>query len=631
MTIHCSDPLMTAQEHTTLCTGTNFAQNQALYGLTGDQITLYVARRSVESGGRQDNYASNAFRQVGGVKGAITSAWTYDAYGQVGITQFQDIEGDFLGNPQINNALNVVPGPGGAPTCESVISGADTTCVPWNVWVPGGVNATQLQYLTVPATFSATAKEYIADASVTGDLGKMGAQLPTATSGLNVNFGTEYRTERYDFSPDFVYLNGFQAGGAPSKAIAGGFHVWEAFTEARLPLVDDKPGAYRLSLEAGYRYSSYSLGFDTNTYKIGLNWAPIEDVRLRGGYNRAVRAPNLDELYEPAVVGAGGTADPCWGPINPATGFVGSNLTPAQCASTGVTAAQYGHISVNPAAQINTLVGGNTTLVPETADTYTYGVVFQPRAIPNLVASLDAYDIKIKKTIISLTSNTIINDCAVSNDPASCALIHRGPTGSLWLNTNNFVQATFLNIGNQSTKGIDLATRYRLDLGHGHRLGFNLAGTYAREFLTQPLPTAAAYDCKGYWGSTCNAPLPSWRHVLNTDWVTPWAGLDVTVRWRYIGSSSVDRSSPNPQLAALYYLSTAHIPAYNYVDLSLAIPFGNSVDFRLGINNIADKNPPLILNGALSDCPNTTCNDNSWAGTYDTLGRYVYGHVSVKF
>ena len=119
--------------------------------------------------------------------------------------------------------------------------------------------------------------------------------------------------------------------------------------------------------------------------------------------------------------------------------------------------------------------------------------------------------------------------------------------------------------------------------------------------------------------------------MLNTDWVTPWAGLDVTVRWRYIGSSSVDRSSPNPQLAALYYLSTAHIPAYNYVDLSLAIPFGNSVDFRLGINNIADKNPPLILNGALSDCPNTTCNDNSWAGTYDTLGRYVYGHVSVKF
>ena len=119
--------------------------------------------------------------------------------------------------------------------------------------------------------------------------------------------------------------------------------------------------------------------------------------------------------------------------------------------------------------------------------------------------------------------------------------------------------------------------------------------------------------------------------MFTTNWLTPWAGLDVTLRWRYIGSSAVDRSSADPQLKAPFYLATAHIPAYNYLDLSAAIPLGNAVDLRLGVNNIADKNPPLILNGTLSDCPNTTCNDNTWVGTYDAIGRYLYAHVSVKF
>ena len=102
------------------------------------------------------------------------------------------------------------------------------------------------------------------------------------------------------------------------------------------------------------------------------------------------------------------------------------------------------------------------------------------------------------------------------------------------------------------------------------------------------------------------------------------------MRWRYIGSTSTDRSSSQPLLASAFYTPTAHIPAYSYLDLTAAIPIGNSVDFRIGVNNIADKNPPLILSGELADCANT-CNNNTWVGTYDTLGRYIYMHVGVKF
>lgn len=630
----CNNPLLTAQEVSTICTPTNLSENHALFPNTpANSFTMLVGRRNVEGGGRQDNYTSNSIRQVLGVKGPINPVWTYDAYAQVGITQFGDQEANFLGTPQITNALTVVPNPAsggvagvpaGAAVCAAALSGADPSCVPWNIWQKGGVTPAALQYLTVPASYASRATEYVADGSVTGDLGKYGAKLPSAASGLNINVGVEYRQESYVFSPDFVFLNGFQAGGAPARPINGGFRLWEGFTEMRLPLIDEKPGAYLLSLNAGYRYSSYTLGFNTNTYKFGLEWAPIQSVRVRGGYNRAVRAPNLNELYEPAAVGSGGTADPCWGPA--------PVLTQAQCARTGVTAGEYGNILANPAAQINTQTAGFSGLTPEIADTFTYGLVFQPLSFPGLVATLDAFSVKIKNTITSLSSNTIINDCALTGDPTKCSLIHRGATdGSLWFNTNEFVDATEQNIGVVSTKGVDLTARYRFNMGGMGRLGLAFTGTYVRDFLTQPVPAFGSYDCAGFWGGTCGPPLPTWRHVVNATWGTPWAGLDVTLRWRMVGKSSVDRSSSDPQLAAAFYPFTAHIPNYHYLDFAAAVPIGRSVDVRFGVNNIADKNPPLILNGSFSDCPNNSCNDNTWVGTYDTLGRYVYAHLSAKF
>jgi len=636
-TTSCANPLLTAQERSVLCTPANLAANQAAFGLppnpdpaTG-QFTMYLGRRNVEGGGRQDNYTSNSIRQLLGVKGQINDAWNYDSYAQLGITELGDIEGNFLGVQQINNALNVVAGPGGAPTCQSVINGSDTTCVPWNIWQKGGVTPAALNYMTVPASYLATSTEYILDGSATGDLGKYGVKLPSADRGLNVNVGAEYRSENYDFKPDYIFANGFQAGGAPARAINGGYRVWEAFTEMRFPFINDKPGAYLLSMDAGYRYSSYTINnVTTNTYKLGLEYAPIQSVRLRSSYNRAVRAANLDELFEPPVVGSGGTADPCWGPV--------PTLSLAQCQRTGVTAAEYGNILANPAAQINTQVGGNIGLIPETADTYTFGLVFQPAAIPSLGVSVDAFNVKIKQAIISLSSNTVINNCATSGDPASCGLIHRGANGSLWFNSNEFVNTQFQNIGVLSTKGADLAGHYNFNMASLGKLSFNLVGTYTRDFLLKPLPTLNAYDCVGYFGTTCGPPLPNWRHMLNTTWGTPWSGLDVTVRWRYIGSSKTDRSSPDPQLnlvppgsPLLFYPQTARIAAYNYIDLAASIPIGRSVDVRFGVNNIADKNPPLILNGSFSDCPNNSCNDNTWVGTYDALGRFLYAHMSVKF
>jgi iron complex outermembrane receptor protein len=639
-TISCTDPLLTPQEVGVLCNSGTLASNHAAFPNTpANSFTTYIAKRNVEGGGRLDNYSSNSIFQTLGVKGSFADVWSYDAYGKVGITQFGDLEGNFLGLPQINNALNVVPNPAasaggvktlpvGAPVCESVLNGTDLNCVPWNIWTPNSVTPAQLAYLTVPSTWSSTATEYILSDSVTGDLGKYGIKLPTAKDGLSVNVGSEYREEKFDFSPDYIYANGLTGGGAPSQAVAGEFHVWEGFTEARLPIMNDMPGAYNLSAEVGYRYSAYAEQlekFDTNTFKMGLEWAPIKDVRLRGGFNRAIRAPNIDELYAPAAVGAGGVADPCWGsaPL----------LTLTQCEHTGVTQAQYGHIAVNGAAQINTQTGGNAALKPEIADTYTYGIVFQPSFIPHLVASLDFYRIVISDTITELSPTNVVSDCAFTGQASTCGLIHRGPSGSLWLATSNYVQTTERNIGSVQTKGFDFTAHYGVDAGPGGKFTFNLTDTYTMQFLTQPISGGLSYDCAGYWGATCQAPLPHIRQVFTTNWATPLPGFDFTVKWRLIGPAKVDSESQNPLLlvSGPFYTATAQIPGYNYIDLSAHYTVNSMVDVRVGVNNLFDKDPPTVLTGTLSNCPNTTCNDNTWAGTYDTLGRYLYAHVTMKF
>ncbi|HUL17930.1 MAG TPA: TonB-dependent receptor, partial [Steroidobacteraceae bacterium] len=227
-----------------------------------------------------------------------------------------------------------------------------------------------------------------------------------------------------------------------------------------------------------------------------------------------------------------------------------------------------------------------------------------------------------------LPSGVIIDECARGSG-STCDLIHRGPTGSLWTETpQDYVSANYQNIGKLSTKGIDVLASYRLDLPKGNKLAFQLDGTYTMSFLTQNIEGGPMYDCVGFYGQICGAPLPAWRHVLNSTWQTPWAGLDLTFRWRFIGPSSVDGTSQNPQMTGPYYVGADHIPGYNYLDFSAAMPIGSNVDLRVGVNNIADKNPPLVPSDS---CLTITCNDNTWVGTYDALGRYIYGHITIKF
>jgi iron complex outermembrane recepter protein len=642
--VPCNDPLLTGAEQAFICSAANLtAQGNptiAYPGAPGGAVPaslLYILRRNVEGGPRIATFQTDSAHQVVGLRGDFADAWTFDVYAQHSSVDASNGNLNYMSNANIINSLQVVPSPAtGAPTCISVLNGSDPACVPWNIWAPGGVTPAALKYLSIPLLVDATTTEYVVDGSITGDLGKYGVQLPSASSGLQVNIGAEYRSESANFLPDLVSQQGNAAGsGGPTPPISGNFHVGEIFTELRLPLVSDKTGAEDLSLEGGYRYSDYTEGFTTNTYKIGLEWAPVKDIRIRGSFQRAVRAPNIGELYTPQTVGLDGSNDPCAAPL--AAGSLTTlttGYTFAQCALSGVTAAQFGNIAPNPANQYNGLLGGNPSLAPEVADTYSAGFVLTPRVVPNLSISVDYFNIKIDQVIGPIGGDVILSNCLNGlNSSFYCPLVHRGVGGSLWLTPAGYVTDTNANQGALQTEGIDFKASYRVPLPKAGSLLFGFEGTDLMNLKTTPVAGQGSYDCKGYFGSVCGAGSPGWRHVLNATWSTPWDAFDLTLRWRYIGSVSSEQTSSNPFLTGTPYAPLSKISAYNYLDLTGAFDIYKNIRLQIGVNNVMDKDPPLVVG---ADCSTSSpaganCNGNTFPGVYDAMGRYWFFELTAKF
>jgi iron complex outermembrane receptor protein len=651
-----ADPLLTASEQAQVCAPAlraaqgNLTQNVG--GNTYQAMSLYLLRRNVEGGPRIADFQSSAARAIVGVKGDFgDGTWTYDVYAQHSTVDISNGNQNYLDNTLINNALDVITGPAttpngainplaGKPECLSVYNGSDTKCVPWNVWVPGGVTPAAVQYMSVPLLIEGGVTEQVVSGSITGDLGKYGMKTPFADQGLQVNVGAEWRSEASQFLPDFLSQAGTAAGsGGPTPPIAGDFHVSEMFTELRLPLMSHMTGAEDLSIEGGYRYSSYTEGFNTNTYKLGLEWAPVRDVRFRASYQRAVRAPNIGELYTPTTVGLDGSTDQCAAPLaagspaapNPAAKLT-NGYTFAQCAQSGVTAGEFGHITPNSANQYNGLLGGNPTLTPEIADSYSAGFVLTPTMLPNVTFSIDYFDIKIKNVIGAIGGDTILSDCL--NHDIFCGDVHRGPAGSLWQFNTGYIVDTNVNEGELSTKGFDVKANYRQPLPALGSLMFQLEGTKLNSLDTTPVAGGGSYDCVGYFGTTCGGNNPSWRSVLNITWSTPWDGLDLLVRWRYQGSSSSEQTSGNPFLTGTnFYAPLSNIPSYNYFDLTGTFNLAKNIRLELGVNNVFDKDPPIVVAG---DCSTgspagANCNGNTFPGFYDAMGRYLFAHITAQF
>ena len=575
------------------------AQLMNRFGLgLDDQFSVYVGKRNVEGGARASVLEHNTFRIVLGTEGDLNDNWSYDASLLYGSSSSSAAYiNDFFG-PRIATAL------------DSEACAATAGCVPYEVFTYNGITPAAAGTLTGTAILNGVASETVLNAYVTGETD---FTVPTANDPIAVVFGYEYRKSEYERLSDEVFAQGLLLGqGGTTTSIKGEYSVNEIFAEAKVPLMQGKSGAEDLSLDLGYRYSDYNTSGAVSTYKIGMNYAPIDEVKVRGSYNRAVRAPNVGDLFSPQSTGLWGGTDPCAGII--ANGETPA-LSAAQCANTGVSASQYGTISLSPASQYNGLFGGNPNLDPEVADTYTFGVVALP--MEDLQISVDFWDIKLEEVIGAVGAQLTVEQCGLTGNAAFCNNIVRSPAGSLWRGSDAYVQATNINLASRHWQGWDVTGNYQVDLGDG-TLTTKFVGTLMTKKEYEPLPGDAlsTYDCVDEVSVDCFAQ-PEWRHSLNVSYTTgDWWTVDA--KWRYYGQVSYSGT------ADTLLVDAGGIKAQSYLDLKASFEVSENVGLLVGMNNVLDKEPPMVGSTISS-------NANTVAGYYDTLGRYLHASVTVKY
>lgn len=624
ITLGCDNPLLSAQQRTAIaCAG------------PADTADVLIGRRNVEGGGRQDSINYTSYRGVAGIRGEITDGWKYDVAAQFSRVRLNRTYLNDFSNTRLDRALDVVD-VGGVATCQSVVDGTDTNCVPYNIFAPGGVTQEALDYLQIPLIQTGETSQQIITAAVTGDTGW---SLPTASRTVQVAFGVEYRRDALDSVTDNAFATGDGAGqGGPTIGFSGDTDVAEVFGEFQIPLADDQPWAYSASIDGAYRRSEYE-NFGADTYKVGVDYAPVEDIRFRASYSRAVRAPNVIELFTAQGFNLFDMDfDPCSAPGRAANN---AGAVPAACIGTNpwqVSAAEStGGLLDSPADQYNFLQGGNPDLEPEEADTYTFGLVLTPSFLPGFNLSIDYYNIKVDNLIGTIGSLNTLDACYTANNATACSLIVRdGPTGALWLNDGNIVD-TNVNIGGISTSGVDFNANYSVDLedwgieSYGS-LAFTFAGTLL-ESLENDTGLGfdnSVYDCAGFYLNQCsnsnplNSPNPEWRHRARVTWVSPW-NIDLSATWRHFGEAEIAVLGADGSLNNSPQRIDKVFDAQNYLDLAGTWQVTDNVTFRAGVNNVLDRDPPL------SPSVGTTGNNNTYPQLYDALGRYVFFGITANF
>ncbi|WP_040110220.1 TonB-dependent receptor domain-containing protein [Sphingopyxis fribergensis] len=570
---------------------------------------VLVTKRYVEAGPRRTRHDSTTWQALAGFSGRI-GAITWDLYGSHGESSLSDAT---AGSVFADKVQRLVSAPdGGAALC-------------------GGYNP-------FAVTNSATCAAYISGTTTnrtktTQDVAELTFQGPLVTLPAGeVRFaaGADYRRNSFSFTPDAQQLAGNIVGITRSSGTSGSTRAIEGYAELLVPLLRDLPGIQSLDLDAAYRYSDYDRSGGVSTYKAELNWQVFEPLRLRGGYQRAIRAPNVGELFTASTglfptigTAATGAGDPCDIRGSYRTGAHGADVRNL-CLAQGVPAAVIDAYA-NNVSQVGAYLSGNTDLSPEKADTYTAGAVLTPRlATPSLSAlslSVDYYNISIANAIATIPVTLSLSKCfngdgsnpTYSNSNYYCSLIGRDPaTGGI---TNALMP--YLNIGGYRTSGVDVQLDWSVrlaDIGIGGgdtKFGISSVVNYLDTYRVQNQPGSPFQEYGGTIGS--GTTLPRWRST--TSFTLGDSRATMLVRWRHIGGMSDFSSVANPAS------TIAGVPAYDYVDLSFRIDPVKGFGLRFGVNNLADSEPPVV-GGVLGTTD---------SGTYDVLGRTFYMGATVRF
>lgn len=635
LTVNINNPFISSGQRATIC-----AANPTLDCSAGSTATFTIPavyRRTVEVGPRVSKFVTTMFDYKVGVRGSITNSLSFDltgAYGQS--NQVQNLSGYTL-KSRVSQALLA----DNTTACRTTSNG----CVPLNLFGgAGSITPAMVKFIEGTSTVGVDTALSQVRGVINGDLG---IASPGATTPINFAVGVEYRNYSFSRSPDNLSQVPGELGGGGGAVLpfTGGYNVTEGFAEGNIPLIEDKPLFNNLSLELGIRQSRYKVdapndpSFDTTTWKVGTNWEPIEGIKLRGGYQRAVRAPNIGELFAPLVTGLTSLAvDPCSG-----TKAQGNANLSAVCIAQGATAAQIaaGSIQDPAAGQANATGGGNPNLRPEVADTFTVGAVFTPTFLPGFSITVDYFNVKVNGAITSPTPADVINACfgsitAASATSTACTSIRRNPTtGRLSGPTGSVagLPTPSSNLGRIDTSGVDLSAAYSTDVGFA-KLALNLNGTYTIDNYFKATPTALNRNCVGQYSVNCGSIQPKWQHNMRS--TLDFGNANVSLLWRYIDAVDYERiltrrfSGTITGSGALVgkTFDFNHIAAANYFDLSAGFKVMNNFSLDLLVSNLFDRKPPIVGSTLGTTGQNS---GNTYPSTYDALGRRYTVTLGIKF
>lgn len=663
VTIPVSNPYLPAAARATFCANNDFdAVTAGVQTLTPAQcaaaalattrsdpnyreFTTTLRRRFVETGPRISDFQTTIFDYKVGAKGGITDSINWDVSGAYGQSENIQTLGGYVLTSRVRDALL-------ATNTTSCLSGA-AGCVPLNIF--GGANsitAAQAAYVQSPST--TTIKTSLAQVKATIS-GETGFALPWASDQVNFAVGGEYRKYHADQIPDSLSQIPGELGGAGGAApeIHGGYDVYEAIGELAIPVVQDKPFFENLTIGAGIRYSSYRVdapgkpSYKATTYRVDGSWKPGGGLTLRGQYSRAVRAPNINELFSPLTTGLTNLAtDPCAGAqtaaqvtaTNPLNAKLANPAFAAVCLAQGAPANAIGLIPNPTAGQANSTTGGNLGLKPEKADTYTVGVVYQPEFVKGLSITVDYYNIKIGGAVSTATPGDVINACfnssnvTVSNPACAKAFIGRDPTtGALDgdpATTFGLLQ-TFSNLGRITTDGVDVSVNYKRDIGFADLiLAFNGNYTHSQKF--QASPTSINRECVGFYSVNCSftgSIQPKFHWTQRT--TLKFNAISASLLWNHISSVKQEPLDADPVNGSGPAFGTfGKIKSFDYFDLAGRFEVSDNMTLTVRVANIFDRKPPVVG----STIGSTSFNSgNTYPSTYDALGRDFSVGLKLKF
>ena len=578
-------------------------------GLDRADGQILMSRDNIDFGKNRRRVTRDTYRVVVGAEGEIASNLTYEISANYGRTKEVEILDnrrledrfyaavDAVRDPATGRIVcrsslnaNIIPGTSPFPGYDADPDGdgifepdtfrtSDGSCRPLNLFGLGSPSQEAVAFVNPRSRESTVLEQFVVQAFLVGTTESF-FTLPGGAPAFAI--GGEYREEKSRFGVDPFDEAGlfFESGTQPES---GSFNVKEIFGELELPLLADMPFADLLSVKGSARYSDYNL---TNTNKL-FTWAvdglyrPVPDLSIRASYAKAIRAPNVTNLFSPTTPQTFRPIDPCdeaqisRGP-NPATRL-------ANCRADGIPVGFTDPLT----ARILGRTGGNPALEEERSTSWTVGGILQPSFLPGFTATVDYWNYSIRDAIANVTADEIVSGCYDSPDfpnNSFCSLFSRNRTvGSpTFLGFNSLTNGP-VNFARFEASGIDFQARYRFPLGgDAGTVTARIGGTYSLKNVN--FTSVTNPDSEDDFRGEAQRPKLAFNTglawevgKLRAEWESFWQSK------QYYQTIEVEDPSgfAEPNRDGNFW---SH-------DLNFAYDVTEVLTFRFGVNNLTDERP----------------------------------------